>query len=124
MTRFAPRSIVDHQWRCADEHARRLRLSLVPTNAARFANRVAHRSDSCRRMRLAQVFELLETVVLLTGFDNPVGDVNRMDWLVYWNGKSFDAARSNEAVGENAVATFAYRMMLNMNGLRGNEHET
>jgi len=75
-------------------------------------------------MRLAQVFELLETVVLLTGFDNPVGDVNRMDWLVYWNGKSFDAARSNEAVGENAVATFAYRMMLNMNGLRGNEHET
>jgi len=44
-------------------------------------------------------FELLETVVLLTGFDNPVGDVHRMVWLVYWNGKSFDAARSDEAGG-------------------------
>ena len=47
-----------------------------------------------------------------------------MDRLVYWNGKSLDAARSNEAAGENAVATFACRIMLNMNGLRGREHET
>src|SRR5712691_8078751 len=29
-----------------------------------------------------QILELLETVVLLTGFDNPVGDVHQMDWLV------------------------------------------
>jgi hypothetical protein len=47
-----------------------------------------------------------------------------VDWLVDWNGKSFDAARSNEAAGKNAVATFAYEIMLNMNGLRGSEHET
>jgi hypothetical protein len=40
------------------------------------------------------------------------------------NGKSFDAARSNEAEGESGPATFAYRIILNMNGLRGNEHET
>jgi hypothetical protein len=44
--------------------------------------------------------------------------------IVYRNGKSLDAARSNEAAGENAVATFACRIMLNMNGLRGREHET
>jgi hypothetical protein len=31
--------------------------------------------DRPRRARLAQILELLETVVLLTGFDNPVGDV-------------------------------------------------
>jgi hypothetical protein len=47
-----------------------------------------------------------------------------MDRLVYWNGKSRDAARSDEAAGENAVATFARKIMLNMNGLRGREHET
>jgi hypothetical protein len=46
-----------------------------------------------------------------------------MDWFVYWNGKSFDAARSNEVPAENALVTFAYRITLNMNGLRGNEHE-
>jgi hypothetical protein len=38
--------------------------------------------------------------------------------VVCWNGKCFDAARSNEATGENAVATFAFRMMFNMNALR------
>jgi hypothetical protein len=47
-----------------------------------------------------------------------------MDWLVYWNGKSFAAARSSEAARENGLATFAYRIILKMNGLRGNEHET
>ena len=75
-------------------------------------------------MYFKHFFELLETVVLLAGFCNPVRDVHRMDRLVYWNGKSLDAARSNEAAGENAVATFACRIMLNMNGLRGREHET
>ena len=45
----------------------------------------------------SQFLELLETVVLLTGFDNPVGDVHQMNWLVCWNGKSLDATRSNEA---------------------------
>jgi hypothetical protein len=40
--------------------------------------------------RLSQILELLETVVLLTGFDSPVGDVHQMDWLVCWNGKSVD----------------------------------
>lgn len=69
------------------------------------------------------LLELLETVVLLTGFDNPVGAVDRLDWLVYWNGKSFDAARSNEAADENAVATFAYRIMLNVRGLQGNQDD-
>ena len=49
---------------------------------------------------------------------------NAMTWSVCWNGKSFDAARSNEAAGENAVATFAYRIMLNVKGLRGNHDET
>lgn len=80
-------------------------------------------AGTSKRAHDPRLLELLETVVLLTGFDNPVG-VHRMDWLVYWNGKSFDAARSNEAADENAVATFAYRIMLNINGLRGNEHET
>jgi hypothetical protein len=46
-----------------------------------------------------------------------------MSWFVYWNGKSFDAARSNEVAGENALVTFAYGITLNMNGLRKNEHE-
>ena len=45
-----------------------------------------------------------------------------MDWLVNWNGKSFDAARSNEVAGKNRLGTFAHRIILNMNGLRGNEH--
>jgi hypothetical protein len=62
------------------------------------------------------VFELLETVVLLTGFDNPVGDVHQMDCWVRWTGKSFDAARSNEAADESAVRDFACRIMLNMTG--------
>jgi hypothetical protein len=47
-----------------------------------------------------------------------------MDSLVDWNGKSFDAACSKETADENAVATFAYEIMLNMNGLRGSEQET
>jgi hypothetical protein len=46
-----------------------------------------------------------------------------MDWLVCRYGKSFDAPRSNDAAGEDAVATFACEIMLNMNGLRGNEPE-
>jgi hypothetical protein len=58
------------------------------------------------------------------GFENPVGDVHQMNWLVCWNGKSFDAARSNEAASENSLATFAYENMLRMNGLPENEHET
>jgi hypothetical protein len=45
-------------------------------------------------VRLSQIFELLETVVLPTGF-------------------------SIEAADENAVATFAYRIMLNVRGLQG-----
>jgi len=44
--------------------------------------------------------------------------------VVEWDGRSFDAARSKAAPGENAVATFAYSIMLNMNGLRESEHET
>ncbi len=47
-----------------------------------------------------------------------------MNWLVYWNGKSFDEARSNEEARENGLTTFAYRIILNMNGLRANEPET
>jgi len=43
--------------------------------------------------------------------------------LVCWNGKSIDAARSHEAVDENAVATFAYKMMLNLRGLQGNQDD-
>jgi hypothetical protein len=46
-----------------------------------------------------------------------------MDWLVCWNGKSFGAARSSEAADENAVATFAYRIMLDVRGLRGDQDE-
>jgi hypothetical protein len=49
-----------------------------------------------RRTRLSQVLGLLETV-----------------------GKGFDAALSNDAACENAVPTFAYEIILNMNGLRG-----
>jgi hypothetical protein len=41
-----------------------------------------------------------------------------MDSLVCWNGKSFGAIRSNEAADEHAVATFAYRIMLNVRGLQ------
>ncbi len=41
-----------------------------------------------------------------------------MDRLVCWNGRSFEAARSNEAEDENTVATFAYRIMLNVRELR------
>jgi hypothetical protein len=37
--------------------------------------------DRHRRARLSQVLELLETVVLLTGYDNPVSDVHHMKWL-------------------------------------------
>src|SRR5712664_2619407 len=40
--------------------------------------------------------ELLETVVLLAGFDNPVGDVHRMDWLVYWNGKRSGSSKHGQ----------------------------
>jgi len=48
-----------------------------------------------------------------------------IEWIGwYWNRKSLDAARSNEAAGENAVATFACGIMLNINGFRGREHET
>jgi len=50
--------------------------------------------------------------------DDPVIDFQR--WIGYWNGKSFDAARANEAASEEELATFAYRIILNMNGLRGN----
>ena len=42
-------------------------------------------------------------------------------WHREWNGKSFDTARSNEAAEENDLATFAYRIILNMNELRGHE---
>jgi hypothetical protein len=44
-------------------------------------------------------------------------DVHQMDWLVCWNGKNFDAARSSEAANESALATFAYRIMLNVRRL-------
>jgi hypothetical protein len=74
-------------------------------------------------VHLPHLLELLETVALLTGFDNPVGGVHQMNWLVCWNGKSFDSARSNEAADDNAVATFAYRIMLNVRGLQGNQDE-
>jgi hypothetical protein len=50
--------------------------------------------------------------------------VHQMYWLACLNGKSFDAARSNEAAAENAVSTFAHRIMLNVSGLRGNQHKT
>jgi hypothetical protein len=69
-----------------------------------------------------QVLELLKTVVLLTGFDTR-RRCPQMDWFVCWNGKTFDAARSNEAADENAVATFAYRIMLNVRGLQGNQDD-
>jgi hypothetical protein len=46
-----------------------------------------------------------------------------MNWLVWWNGKSLDAGRSNEAADDNAVATFAYRIMLNVRGLQGNKDD-
>jgi hypothetical protein len=44
-------------------------------------------------------------------------------WFTHCNGKSFEAARSNQSAGKNALVTFAYRIMLNMNALRGREHE-
>jgi hypothetical protein len=47
----------------------------------------------------------------------------KMGWLVCWSGKSFDAAGSNEAADENAVATFAYTIILNVRGLQGNQDE-
>ena len=40
-----------------------------------------------------------------------------------WNGKSFDAACSNDATRENALVTFAYGITLNMNRLRGNQRK-
>jgi hypothetical protein len=46
-----------------------------------------------------------------------------MDWLVCRKGKSFDAPGSNDAAGEDAVATFACEIMLNLNGLGANEPE-
>jgi hypothetical protein len=49
--------------------------------------------------------------------------VHQMDWLVCRNHKSFGASRSNDAAGEDAVTTFACEIMLNMNGVRGNEPE-
>jgi hypothetical protein len=54
-----------------------------------------------------------------------VSDTHTIKWIAWvcWN-KSFDTARSNQTADERAVATFAYRITLNMNGLRGNEHET
>ena len=42
-----------------------------------------------------------------------------MNWVVCWNGESLNTARSNEATDENAVATFAYRIMLNVRVLQG-----
>jgi hypothetical protein len=50
--------------------------------------------------------------------NDPVGDLHQMDWLVCRNGKSFDAPRANDAAGEDAVATFACEIMLNMNGCK------
>jgi hypothetical protein len=44
-------------------------------------------------------------------------------WERRWNGKSFDAVRFAARGGSDAVPTFAYRIILNMNGLRGNEPE-
>ena len=46
------------------------------------------------------------------GFDNPAGLCGLLER------QSFDVARSNEAADENAVATFAYRIMLNVRGCR------
>jgi len=74
-------------------------------------------------VRLPHILELLETVILLTGFDNPAGDVHQMNWLVCWNGKRFDAALSNEAADENIVATFACGITLNVRGLQGNQDD-
>jgi len=39
------------------------------------------------------------------------------------NGKSFDAALSNEAADENIVATFACGITLNVRGLQGNQDD-
>jgi hypothetical protein len=64
------------------------------------------------RARLVQILELLETVVLHSGYRQSGKRCSAMDWLVYWNGKSFAAARSSEAAGENGLATFAYRIIL------------
>jgi hypothetical protein len=56
-------------------------------------------------------------------FDSPVDDVHQMTWSVCRNGKSFDAALSKETAGENAVATFAQWITLNVRGLRGNQED-
>ena len=40
------------------------------------------------------------------------------------SGKSFDAVMSKERAVGTAVSTFAHRIMLNVNGLRGNLPET
>jgi hypothetical protein len=45
--------------------AKRTRLRLLSLNYGR---------ENPKRTRSTQVFELLETVVLLTGFDNPAGE--------------------------------------------------
>jgi hypothetical protein len=46
MTRFAPRSIVDDEGHCADDHARRLRLSSRSyKRCGDFVNRVTHRGE-------------------------------------------------------------------------------
>ena len=77
-------------------------------SSAIFGDRLPHlvmTRNGCRRMRLAQILELLETVVLLTGSttrrrcasNGLIGLLERQE---------FDAARSNEAADGNAVATF------------------
>jgi hypothetical protein len=48
--------------------------------------------------------------------------IKQTGW-VCWNGKSFDAALSNEAADENIAATFAYRIMLSVKKLRENDRE-
>ena len=42
-----------------------------------------------------------------------------MHWLVWWNGKGFGAARSIDAMDKDAVATFAYTIMLNREEVEG-----
>jgi Multicopper oxidase len=68
---------------------------------------------------LSRILELLETAVLPNGFrqsgrrspSNGLGGLlERQD---FWR------ARSNEVTDENAVATFAYRITLNVRGLQG-----
>jgi len=52
-----------------------------PETSGGFKRRSAMRAEA-KRAENSQLLELLETVALLTGFDNPVGDVDRLDWLV------------------------------------------